>query len=114
MSNSESLMLETLETLQDYTKKMIQGIDNFIKYISKGKEGDALQILSDIMLGLDWIVQAAVLTRPIQKEILNEQDLLKQIAELIDAYENKDFVLVSDILDYEIKPILEKWVNQIH
>ena len=26
---------------------------------------------------------------------------------LIDAYENKDFVLISDVLDYEIKPVLE-------
>ena len=55
-----------------------------------------------------------LLTREMQPENIKEQELVEKFPLLIDAYENKDFVLISDVLDYEIKPILEKWIHRVH
>lgn len=113
MSNTEQLMEDTLESLYDYLPKMIQGIDQFVAKMMIQNQTNALEILPNIFEGLNWITQAVLLTQPLQKVPLNGQELVLILPALMDAYENQDLILVSDLLDYEIKPMIEKWTHQI-
>lgn len=114
MGNNIDLVNETSREIEEYIPKMIDGIDIFIKKIMSGEEAEANSVLSNIFEGLEWIIQAVKLTNRFIQGDMEEENLLSKLPLLIDAYENKDMILVSDILDYEIKPILEKWIHQIH
>lgn len=114
MKEQETLMKETIEEINIYLPKMIQGIEIFVEHVMQAREKEAQKLLANIFEGLEWIVQAVLLTREMQPENIKEQELVEKFPLLIDAYENKDFVLISDVLDYEIKPILEKWIHRIH
>ena len=114
MKEQEALMKETVEEINAYLPKMIQGIELFVEHVMQSKEIEAQKLLTNIFEGLEWIVQAVHLTREMQPENVQEQELVEKFPLLIDAYENKDFLLMSDVLDYEIKPVLEKWIHRIH
>ena len=114
MKEQEALMKETVEEINAYLPKMIQGIELFVEHVMQSKEIEAQKLLTNIFEGLEWIVQAVHLTREMQPENVQEQELVEKFPLLIDAYENKDFLLMSDVLDYEIKPILEKWIHRVH
>jgi len=113
MDDSKKLVKETIEEVKNYLPKMIKGIDLFVSYIIQSRDDEAHMLLTDIFNGLDWIVEAIYLTNKIQEGLLKEKELVEKLPLLMDAYENQDLVLVSDILDYEIKPILEKWIYQL-
>ncbi|QXM05173.1 hypothetical protein [Crassaminicella indica] len=114
MKEQEILVKETTEELNTYLPKMINGIENFVEYVMQSKEQDAQKLLPVIFEGLEWIAQAIYLKNRIKQGTMKEQELVEKLPLLIDAYENRDFILISDILDYEIKPILEKWIHRIH
>ena len=111
MSEQEKLVNETLEEINAYLPKMIKGIEGFVESQLEGQESKKL--LSNIFDGLEWIVQAVSLTNKFKPGDMKEQELMEIFPVLIKAYENNDYVLVGDILDYEIKPVLEKWAAQI-
>lgn len=114
MKDNQILVNETKKEIEKYIPKMIKGIDVFINKIMLNEENEAKKILSNIFEGLEWITQAIGLTNNFIQGDMRERDLLEKLPLLIDAYENKDMTLVSDILDYEIKPLLEEWAHQIH
>ena len=91
---------------------MIKGIGDFIGF--GAENGDSKKLLADIFEGLDWIARAVSLTNKFRPGKMCEYELIDKLPELIQAYENSDYVLIGDILDYEIRPVLEKWVNQMH
>ena len=114
MGWEQNLMRETLETANEYIEKMIEGIGSFNSYMLNNEPSKALELWPNILEGLEWIVQAVSLTKPIQEKDMNVEELIEILPDLLDAYENGDMILVSDILDYEIKPVLQKWVCQLH
>lgn len=115
MNEKEILVEETIEEVNLYLPKMINGIDSFILYFENGKEKEqeSNTLLSNIFEGLEWITQAVYLINKIKPGPMQEQELVEKLSMLIDAYENEDYLLLCDILDYEIKPVLKKWANQI-
>ena len=61
-------------------------------------------MLSNIFDGLEWIASSFLTNK--FKPGDERTGTFGNIPVLIKAYENNDFVLVGDILDYEIKPVL--------
>ncbi len=114
MNEYEKLVEETLAEINIYLPKMIRGIDEFVECAVQSREQDAKKLLASILEGLEWIAQAVCLTGRHKPGPMNGQDLMEKLPELVDACENNDYVLMSDILDYEIKPVLEKWASQVH
>lgn len=114
MKVNEKLVDETIEEINIYLPKMIRGIEEFIECAVQLREQDAKKYLSGILEGLEWIVQAVHLTNKYKPGIMDEKELMEKLPEFLDACENNDYTLMSDILDYEIKPVLEKWTSQVH
>jgi len=115
MDEQKQLMRDTLEQAVEYLPKLIGGIEVVADRFQTGKEKQAIALFSDVLDGLEWINDAVNLTMPfwdgsigIDPQVLQEP--LKAMAE---AWENRDYTLISDILDYEIKPALLQWLNDI-
>lgn len=100
---------ETIEMAKPYISKMKNGIQEAIKLFEEGKNSEAVEICSFIEEGSNWISEVARLTKDIQSKDLEETLLDSKIEELAEAYENEDYTLMSDLLQYEILPIITDW-----
>lgn len=47
------------------------------------------------------------------KEELDESELTEKFSEVIEAMENEDYILVGDLFQYEVYPIIENYENVI-
>jgi hypothetical protein len=52
--------------------------------------------------------QIKVNEKSIEEEILTLKDILKEV---ITAFENNDIVMLCDLLEYELSPIIENWIE---
>lgn len=109
MNDNEKLQHETLDSVREYLNKLIDGIDACSNNLQINKNDEGIKLLGEIIDGLDWLLNALRLTKAAQKNSVDTTEIEEQIRILLEAMENGDIILVSDLLQYEIKPILEKW-----
>lgn len=99
---------EVLRTAIEYIDNLKNGIGTLVQDINQGDYKSGMTIISQIVDGIDWLVQVINLTIDLHKGkvcIGNINEILRQIIEAID---NEDFILVGDLFNYEILPILEE------
>lgn len=99
--------IEVLQTANDYMNNLKDGIVNLANMIQEGKEQEAITIIPQIVDGIEWVVQVITLTKEVQKNEIGVEALNDQLQEIIEALENEDYILVGDLFNYEILPILE-------
>lgn len=104
---------ETLCSVNEYLVKLKDGIKKIVNYIQEGKEHEAIQIIPNAAEGIDWVIQAINLTKDAQKEEIAIDDINDHISEMVDAFENDDFILVGDLFEYEILPILDRVQKEV-
>ena len=117
MDDGKKLMLETIETAVEYIGNLLDSMEKISSDIQIGREDKALSVCSELIDGFKWILDALTLTKPAQEEygeIIDTSPLNELFGQMIEAFENKDYVLISDILGYEIKPVLEGWYLKLH
>ncbi|MGV8982698.1 hypothetical protein [Clostridium sp.] len=105
---SSDLMMETLDTAYGYLDKVIDSFGLFSNLIIEGETGKAANVFIQIIDAFEWIADAFSRTALIHNNAIETQELNDKLPELLEAFENNDYVLMSDILNYEIKPVLEK------
>ena len=108
-----SAQIEVLNSVSEYLTKLKDGINKIVTLIQEGKEHQAIQIIPSAAEGIGWVIQAINLTKDVQKEIIDIDDINDFISEIVDAFENEDYILVGDLFEYEILPILERVHSQI-
>lgn len=110
------LAKETLIDAADYIEKIILTIDDIVENFLAGRDNTALKKFVEMVDSLEWIINVVILTKPTQKEIgieLGDPDaFMSSVNEIIGAFENSDYVLLGDLLNYEAKPVLEQWSRQ--
>ena len=105
--------LEALKTADVYMDNLKGGIINIAEAIQEGKEQEAINIIPQVVDGMQWIIDVIELTKSVQKEKIKLEEINEHIEEMIEAFENEDFSLVGDLFNYEILPILEEAHKQI-
>lgn len=100
--------IEVLQTANDYMNNLKDGIVNLANMIREGKEQEAITIIPQVVDGIEWIIQVITLTKEVQKNEMGVEALNDQLQEIIEALENEDYILVGDLFNYEILPILEE------
>lgn len=88
---------------------LIELIDKFSVVIYQTERNESAELLIEIIDKLDSIVglKSNFILENNFKTYMKE--LTNILPVLLDAFENSDNVLMSDVLNYEIKPVLEKW-----
>ncbi|UGB30433.1 hypothetical protein [Metabacillus sp. B2-18] len=106
----EKIVFETIQSLKEYLPRMINGCNEIVEYLQEGNEGTALSQMPDFVEGLQWIFAAI---NGIQNnghlqeiELISLKDNFKEV---VDSLEMRDYVLLADLLDYEIAPVLKQW-----
>ena len=98
---------EVLKSVDDYLYKLKDGIRAITELIQSGKEFEAINLIPQVSDGLDWINQALNYTKEYHLDNLNLSQINEFINEICEALENEDYILISDLFNYEIIPILE-------
>ena len=78
-----------------------------VNHFYEGNESFALEKLTVICDGLKWCIRVLNIT----KDILDLNDQVEALGEnftsIVEALENEDYILVSDLFNYEVKELLE-------
>ncbi len=75
----EEQQFEVLQSADEYIVKLINGINMYMNNIKEREYDEALNLLSYILEGIDWLNEVVRLTKDIQKENMDEELMKKQL-----------------------------------
>jgi hypothetical protein len=108
--------VEVLVTVEEYIYELKKGITNVVQYIQDGQEQSAFKLIGQIADGIEWLLQAIKLTKDYHQGKVSDNNINEKLSEIVEALENEDYVLVSDLFNYEILEVLDiiqKEINNI-
>lgn len=106
---NQQLIQETKQSVYEYNPRLITGIEQVCNFIQTGKETEGLSLLSKVLEGIQWTIQAISGINKITPNCLpNEELIFDHINEMLSGLEMGDYVLVTDLLEYEILPFLNQ------
>lgn len=101
--------IEILRTAYEYFDKLIIGTIEAVECFHRGQEYKGFQSVVLIADGTLWLIEAIELTRQVQKEEIHTEGIMDRINEINEAMQKKDTVLIADLLEFEVVPILQLW-----
>lgn len=101
--------LETLQTANEYIVRLESGIIEGISLFKNNEESQAVEMLPYIIDGAEWLNDAMKLTVGIHSEEINYDEVREKLVEIVEAFNNEDYILVGDLLEYEILPVIGQW-----
>lgn len=104
--------LEVLNTAKEYMTNLNDSIIKSAEYLQNGDYFNGTDLIISITDGLEWIVQLITLRKDIYEDDIKVNKLIDNIKEIVEAFENKDYILIGDLLQYEISPIIEEYHNK--
>lgn len=104
---------EVLITAYNYIEDLKNGIENLSNAINGGNDEKGVKLIPLICDGLNWLTQVINLTEDIHSGDVSIVELNEKLEEIIEALENEDYILVGDLFNYEIIPILDEIKNKI-
>lgn len=105
--------IEVLITANEYIYNIKKAIKNVSILINENKEAEAYKIIQDLPEALAWTFDAVNLTNDCLKSELEINLINDFLKEIIEAIENDDFILVGDIFNYELLPVIENLHTEI-
>ena len=112
--NIETQEKELFGSLQVYIKKFIPGTQEIVMWFHQGEEQKALEGMLDVVEGLSWICEAISLSREFHYTPIDIERINPFLVQLNEGLVESDTVLMADILEYEIIPIIEEWNKVIN
>lgn len=107
---------DTLRTVSEYMVNLISGIKKAVEYFQAGEDKKACDLIFPISEGIGWMNDALMVTKDLHKQDINLTDMNVKLSEIVEALENGDFILIGDLFQYELTPILEdiqKNINKV-
>lgn len=105
--------IEVLQTAYEYSTRLEQGIEECIACFQTGNLAKANEDLVLIIDGIDWLMQALILTKDIHKESMDLSSVITALPELLEGIENSDTILIADILQYEVLEGVKNWKDKM-
>ncbi len=105
---------EALKTVSEYMVNLINGIEKAVEYFQEGEERKGCDLIFPITEGIQWMSDALVVTKDIHKQDIDLKNINEKLNEIVEALENRDFILIGDLFQYELTPILKDIQNDIN
>lgn len=106
--------IDILVTASEYIKKLNSAIITLTEYFQSGDYSKGSALTVDIAEGLKWVLDVVILTKDIQKENIEIDEINEKLNEIVIAFENEDYILIGDLFQYEIYPLLEDIKEKIN
>ena len=121
LANLKDLVATNLANALDYLKKLIPGFEQAADLFRAGNEQESNKYYLQILDGIDWFSQVvSVIMSPDEGETelpdtddesleLRQKKLTDLMSQMLVANQNQDWVLLADILEYEMLPFYKDW-----
>lgn len=107
------LKTQLLHTSVEMIESLAVRIEQAVTLYHGGKDVEGSQKIIPVIEDLQQLIEAIVLTADVQVQPISVGELQQFGEEIVTAFENQDFVLLADLFEYEVTPILEQWKEQI-
>lgn len=108
----KELTLETLKEANEFIPEYIERIERFLDRIHEGTETARFIMVEQLVDTLKWFT-TLLENIDYQEEDIDKDKFFTRWAETIEnllgAVEIKDFVLLADVLEYELIPVLKEY-----
>ena len=123
LANLKDLVATNIANALDYLKKLIPGFEQAADLFRTGNEQEANKYYLQILDGIDWFSQVvSVIMKPDDDETeqpdaddeslqVRQEKLTDLMSQMLEANQNQDWVLLADILEYEMVPFYKDWEN---
>lgn len=104
----EKEMLEIIDSYNEYITRIPNGCGKIVSLFNEEQVSEALSVIVDFSEGLSWLIKVKKVLE--QNGVLvkwNEIDIVDFLQEINSGLEVQDYVLVSDLIEYEIIPFFE-------
>jgi type I restriction-modification system DNA methylase subunit len=113
--NYRKLIFETKQSCVDYLPKLIEACDKITENIQANNH-EWFEIYEAFLEGLSWLASAISSIQNIDDKQLREIEISefnKILKAMEDALFQKDYILLGDLLEYELKDKLENYYTTI-
>jgi hypothetical protein len=116
LASLQDVLSNNLDNAKDYLKKLIPGFQKAADLFRMENEQEANKYYLQILDGVDWFSQVLLTILQSWEKNLEGQSLEERqkkltglIAQMLEANQNQDWVLMADLLEYEMIPLYEDW-----
>jgi len=122
-SSFSDIIEKNIVNAENYLKKLLPAIKTTSDLFRSGSEQEASAIFVNMIDGIGWLSEVVEMAAQAVygdnyskkfngKSIQARQgDLVKLIEQMVEANQGKDWVLAADLLEYELLPYYNDWVN---
>ncbi|MDK2872107.1 MAG: hypothetical protein PWQ16_1459 [bacterium] len=113
------LVKESLADLQVYLPRLSGGLKDIASLFRLGEFKKALGLLPKAVEGVGWLIKVfeyTALLLGVEWKTLKDVDfererdaVVSKLGEVSKALEDRDFIRLSDLLAYEVAPVIEGW-----
>ena len=113
----QDLVANNLTNAKEYLEKLVPGFQKAADLFRMGNEQEANQYYLQILDGIDWFSQVILTIVNAQVDIFKKQALEERqkkkltnfMEQMLEANQNQDWVLMADLLEYEMAPFYKDW-----
>lgn len=121
ITSLKEILEKNVVNAQDYLKKLLPGIQKAADLFRSGSEQEANKFFLNIIDGMDWfseVMDTIAEVNDLQTEAVvldrknfqtRQEKLVGWTQQMVEANKNNDWVLLADLLEYEILPYYSEW-----
>ena len=121
LADLKDLAANNLANALDYLKRLIPGFEKAADLFRTGNEQEANKYFMQILDGIDWFSQVvSIIMKPDTAEVVlsasdneslevRQSKLTDRMSQMLEANKNQDWVLLADLLEYEMVPFYKDW-----
>jgi hypothetical protein len=106
--------LETLQSVREYMVRLHSGIKEAAECFQNGDYSKGAELTTQISEGIEYIIKAMTLTSDLFENHIDIEEIIEKLNEVVGAFQNEDYILIGDLYEYEINPIIESYYEEIN
>lgn len=117
----EALIARNIENAGEYLERLLPGFEKAAQLFRMGNEQEANEFFLEIIDGIEWfseVIDSIMEATGQEPSLLNlgkeslqdrKERLLDFTTQMVEANQNRDWVLLADLLEYEMTPFYLEW-----
>ena len=125
VASLSEVISRNIANAEEYLGKLVPGIERAAELFRNGSEQEANQFFLQIIDGMDWfsqVIEMITQAKPMDptsplfggESIEDRQNRLFELTkQMVEANKSRDWVLLADLLEYELLPFYEQWAETL-
>ena len=116
LAELQDLLAKNLTNAKDYLVRLIPGFQKAADLFRMGNEQEANQYYLQVLDGIEWFSQVVIIIVSTQENKSEEKSLEERqkkltdlMSQMLEANQNQDWVLMADLMEYEMIPFYKDW-----